>query len=180
MTKIKRLDGFSLVEISIVLLIVGIIAGATFKGRDMIMSARIKSVVNDVQMLQLAYENYVSSYGSLPGDDKEANTRFKNAENGDGDGKFSEGDAKKVFSHLFFAGLIESKDFKVPKIGGAYEVIAENNALKLKLSASFATKQAISFVAKCKEVLGSTDMIESNPAQINSDSETYTFKITIG
>ncbi|MDR0744661.1 MAG: type II secretion system GspH family protein [Holosporales bacterium] len=178
------LPGFSLIEISIVLLIIGIIAGATLKGKDMINTAKLKSVATDMQVLQLAFQEYGNLYNTLPGDDKSASAKFPGAANGDGDGKFSEEDAGKVFSHLFRAGLIESETFKVPKISGKYELIVENNVLKLKLSkagAAFLTgKQIIALIAKCHEILGNEDIIETDPSELSQDaSQKYIVKVKI-
>ncbi|MDR3031127.1 MAG: prepilin-type N-terminal cleavage/methylation domain-containing protein [Holosporales bacterium] len=181
----RKLPGFSLIEVSIVLLIIGIIAGATLKGKDIIDSARLKSVANDIQIFQIAYNSYISSYGALPGDDKKASTRFSGVEDGDGNGKFNESDAGKVFTHLYRAGLIESETFKIPKTGGKYETISEGGTLKLKLSDSgtafLSNKQIISLIAKCKEIFGSTeDIIETEPAQITESSSTkYLLKVKI-
>lgn len=181
----KKLEGFSLIEVSMVLLIVGIIAGAMLKGKDLIDAAQIKSVASDIQNLQIAYANYVNSYGSIPGDDNLAKSRFGDVENGDGDGKISSDDAKKIFSHLYAAGFIESKNFKTPKIGGTYEVISDENSFKLKISNNgnpFITgKQLISLKAKVAELIGDNKgNIESDPTDVSLDtSKKYIVKIKI-
>ena len=181
----KKIEGFSLIEVSMVLLIVGIIAGATLKGRDLIEAAQLKSVATDIQNLQIAYASYVNSYGSLPGDDNLAASRFGDVENGDGNGKISSDEAKKVFSHLYAAGLIDSKNFKIPKIGGTYEIVSEQNSVKLKISdngnAFITGKQLISLKAKITELLGeSKGSLESDPTDISHDeSKKYIVKAKI-
>ncbi|MDR1233656.1 MAG: type II secretion system GspH family protein [Holosporales bacterium] len=179
-----KLPGFSLIEISIVLLIMGILAGAIFKGKDLIESAQLSSVAADVQMLHIAYLNYVNSYNSLPGNDKNVSTRFgKDGLNGTGSGKTSSGEAKNIFKHLYAAGLIDSENFKMPKIGGAYDMISDDGIVKLRISEGengfLSSTQVVSLVAKINERLGSKPgLVETDPKEIKSDSK-YLIKIRI-
>ncbi|MDR0942805.1 MAG: hypothetical protein LBM19_04350 [Holosporales bacterium] len=181
----RNLEGFSLIEISRVLLIIGIIAGGMLKGRDLIAAAQVKSVASDIQVLQIAYAQYVNSYGALPGDDNSAASRFGAVANGDGDGKISSGDAKKVFAHLYAAGLIESANFKIPKIGGTYDVISEGDVAKLRISdkgRAFVTgRQLITLLAKTNELLGEhRGKLETEPTEISrDDSQKYIVKIRL-
>ncbi len=181
-----RYDGFSLMEISIVLLVIGIIAGGMLKGKDLIEAAQVRAVVNDFQNLQTAFESYVNSYGSIPGDDASASVRFPGASNGDGDGVMSSDDAKKVFEHLFSAGLIETEKFKIPKIGGEYDVISEDNNVKLRLSNAgspvLSKKQTIAIIAKINEAFGANaNIIESVPeiSSKSSQKQKYTVKFIL-
>ncbi|MDR1391353.1 MAG: prepilin-type N-terminal cleavage/methylation domain-containing protein [Holosporales bacterium] len=178
----RKLNGFSLIEISIVLLIIGIIAGGILKGRDLIESAQIKSVADDIQNLQIVYASYLNSYGVCPGDDGAASLKFGEVENGDGDGKTSENDAKKIFSHLYAAGLIDSAQFKNPKFGGAYDTISENGNVKLRISDAgkpFLTgKQIISLTAKMKEALGE-EKVEVTPEISSNSSQKYIIKVKL-
>ncbi|MDR1609492.1 MAG: prepilin-type N-terminal cleavage/methylation domain-containing protein [Holosporales bacterium] len=151
--------GFSLVEMSMVLLIMGIIVGGMMKGKDLIEAAQIRSVAGDIQVLQIAYASYISQYDALPGDDAGAESRFgSGVQNGDGDSKISADDAKKVFAHLHAAGFIDSLNFKTPKIGGSYDVISENDTAKLRISdngkAFITAKQLRALQAKTEEVIG--------------------------
>ena len=170
-----RFDGFSLMEISIVLLIIGILAGGMLKGRDLIEVAQIRAVVNDFQNLQTAFESYINSYSALPGDDATASEKFQNASNGDGDGSISEEDAKKVFEHLFAAGLIETKEYKVPKIGGKYDIFVEDKGIKLRLSNSGSPllnkKQALAIIAKVNEMFGAAEGVMETEPKISSKSD---------
>ncbi|MDR1034971.1 MAG: prepilin-type N-terminal cleavage/methylation domain-containing protein, partial [Holosporales bacterium] len=178
----KRLPGFSLVEISIVLLIVGILAGAIMKGRDLIESARFQSIANDIHEFQMAYANYINLYGSLPGNDGLAVTRFgSGVKNGSGNGKLTQDEAKEVMKHLYAAGLIKLENFKVPKIGGAYEIISEDGVVKIKLSAGdegfLSHKQVVALVAKIGELTGSSpEKTEITPAELKPDGK-YCIKV---
>ncbi len=64
-----RQSGFTLVEIAIVLVIIGLLLGGVLKGQELIENSRIKSVVNDMKAIQAAYNGYIDRYKSLPGDE---------------------------------------------------------------------------------------------------------------
>ncbi|MBB5019470.1 prepilin-type N-terminal cleavage/methylation domain-containing protein [Chitinivorax tropicus] len=60
--------GFTLVELSIVLVVIGLILGLAFKGRDLIDGARVKNAAASVNKFQAAINSYQEKYGALPGD----------------------------------------------------------------------------------------------------------------
>ena len=61
--------GFTLVEIAIVLVIIGLLLGGILKGQEMITQAKIKNVVNDFNGITAAVNSYQDRYRALPGDD---------------------------------------------------------------------------------------------------------------
>jgi prepilin-type N-terminal cleavage/methylation domain-containing protein len=65
----SRQAGFTLVEIAIVLVIIGLLLGGVLKGQELIENSRIKSVVNDMKAIQAAYNGYVDRYKAIPGDE---------------------------------------------------------------------------------------------------------------
>lgn len=73
MKQIKRNQkGFTLVEIAIVLVIIGLLLGGVLKGQEMIESARIKSVVGDMNGVSAAYNTYLDRFRAIPGDETTA------------------------------------------------------------------------------------------------------------
>ena len=68
--------GFTLVEIAIVLVIIGLLLGGILKGQEMINQARIKNVVNDFNGITVAVTSYQDRYRALPGDDGNAAGRW--------------------------------------------------------------------------------------------------------
>jgi len=66
---IKRQSGFTLVEIAIVLVIIGLLLGGVLKGQELITQAKIKNVANDLNGLSAAVYSYQDRYKRLPGDD---------------------------------------------------------------------------------------------------------------
>jgi len=71
-----RQAGFTLVEIAIVLVIIGLLLGGILKGQEMITQARIKNVINDFNGVTAAYASYQDRYRAIPGDDQGAATRW--------------------------------------------------------------------------------------------------------
>lgn len=69
-------SGFTLVEIAIVLVIIGLLLGGILKGQEMITQARIKNVTNDFNGTTAAYFSYQDRYKAVPGDDGNANARW--------------------------------------------------------------------------------------------------------
>jgi len=67
-----RQAGFTLVEIAIVLVIIGLLLGGVLKGQEMIENARTKSVVNDMKAIQAAFNGYIDRYRAMPGDEAAA------------------------------------------------------------------------------------------------------------
>src|SRR3954469_16141500 len=82
----KRNQGFTLVEIAIVLVIIGLLLGGILKGQEMITQAKIKNVIADMSGVSAAMYGYQDRYKSLPGDDKNAGTRWGTTAPGNGDG----------------------------------------------------------------------------------------------
>ncbi len=78
--------GFTLVEIAIVLVIIGLLLGGILKGQEMITQAKIKNVINDYNGITAAVNSYQDRYRALPGDDQGATTRWTAAAPASGNG----------------------------------------------------------------------------------------------
>jgi len=85
-------SGFTIVEIAIVMLIVGLLVGGILKGQELISQARIKVIIADFSGVSAAYHGYFDRYRALPGDDPRAAQRWITptvATDGNGDGEVS-------------------------------------------------------------------------------------------
>src|SRR5687767_16031091 len=83
----RKERGFTLVEIAIVLVIIGLLLGGILKGQEMITQAKIKNVIADISGVSAAMYGYQDRYRALPGDDKNAPARWT----GSGDAGASKG-----------------------------------------------------------------------------------------
>lgn len=72
----SRQAGFTLVEIAIVLVIIGLLLGGVLKGQELIDQSKIKRVVNDFNNIGAAFNTYQDRYKAMPGDDPNAATRW--------------------------------------------------------------------------------------------------------
>jgi prepilin-type N-terminal cleavage/methylation domain-containing protein len=61
-------DGFTLVEISIVMIIVGLLIGGTFGGMKLIENMQVSRTIQDLKAIESAALTFKDTYGRLPGD----------------------------------------------------------------------------------------------------------------
>jgi len=71
----KHQSGFTLVEIAIVLVIIGLLLGGVLKGQEMIENAKIKNLRNDFNGVMAGFYAYRDRYAAIPGDDPNALAR---------------------------------------------------------------------------------------------------------
>jgi prepilin-type N-terminal cleavage/methylation domain-containing protein len=62
-------SGFTLVEIAIVLVIIGLLLGGVLKGTELIENAKVKKAINEINGVTSAFYAYQDRYKQLPGDD---------------------------------------------------------------------------------------------------------------
>ncbi|MBK8336208.1 MAG: prepilin-type N-terminal cleavage/methylation domain-containing protein [Sterolibacteriaceae bacterium] len=68
----NRQSGFTLVEIAIVLVIIGLLLGGVLKGQELINSAKVKNFAQDFRSVPLFIYGYQDKFKALPGDDAKA------------------------------------------------------------------------------------------------------------
>ena len=115
--------GFTLVEIAIVLVIIGLLLGGILKGQEMITQAKIKNIVADFSGVSAAYYGYQDRYRAIPGDDNGATARWGAAVaqgNGNGQvgGKYNSavaGDESRMWwDHLRRSGFVAGAGTQQP------------------------------------------------------------------
>jgi prepilin-type N-terminal cleavage/methylation domain-containing protein len=102
--------GFTLIEISIVLVIIGLVVGGVFVGRDLIKAAEIRSTIAELEKMNAAMHTFRLKYNGLPGD-LEANKAaqfgmtVRSGTDGHGDGdEIWEGCSSAATAHLTVFG----------------------------------------------------------------------------
>lgn len=65
----RKQSGFTLIEIAIVLVIIGLLLGGVLKGQELINSAKVKNLAGDFKNIPVFIYGYQDKFKSLPGDD---------------------------------------------------------------------------------------------------------------
>lgn len=106
----KRAAGFTLVEIAIVLVIIGLILGSILKGQQLIAGARVRALADQINSVTVAWFAFQDRYRALPGDYRAARSQISDAasiKNGNGNGVISAGkEAGQVWAHLGNSGIL--------------------------------------------------------------------------
>lgn len=112
----RNQSGFTLIEIAIVLVIIGLLLGGVLKGQELINSAKVKNLASDFRNIPLYIYTYQDKYRALPGDDPLAATHVTGAAtatgilgNGRIDGKWDSATATDesylFWQHVRLAGI---------------------------------------------------------------------------
>lgn len=111
----RNQSGFTLVEIAIVLVIIGLLLGGILKGQELVQNARVRNLADQQNAVAAAYFAFQDRYRALPGDYAAATTNIPNvtAAPACGGGACVPGDSQitateRVFAwhHLTNAGFI--------------------------------------------------------------------------
>jgi len=74
----KKQSGFTLIELAIVLVIIGLLLGGVLKGQELINSARVKNMAADFKNVQVFIYGYQDRFRALPGDDARVDAHLGN------------------------------------------------------------------------------------------------------
>jgi prepilin-type N-terminal cleavage/methylation domain-containing protein len=113
----RNQSGFTLIEIAIVLVIIGLLLGGVLKGQELINSARVKNLATDFRNIPVFIYGYQDKYRALPGDDIQAATHLTGvsgvtATNGDGNGVIdgawnaTSGESFEFWQQVRLAGML--------------------------------------------------------------------------
>ena len=84
----RKQTGFTLIEIAIVLVIIGLLLGGVLKGQELITSARVRNLISQQDGVKAAYFGFLDRFRSLPGDYSLATTNIANTTaNGNANGQ---------------------------------------------------------------------------------------------
>lgn len=111
----RKQGGFTLIEIAIVLVIIGLLLGGVLKGQELITSARVRNLISQQDGIKAAYFGFLDRFRGLPGDYTLAATNIAgvstaacNGGNGDGNGQITTTNNEMVLAweHLSKSGFI--------------------------------------------------------------------------
>jgi len=80
----NKQTGFTLIELAIVLVIIGLLLGGVLRGQELINSARVKSLTRDFQNVQVYLYTYQDRFKAIPGDDPAADDHVGGTNAGNG------------------------------------------------------------------------------------------------
>ena len=68
----KRQQGFTLIEIAIVLVIIGLLLGGVLKGQELIQNARVRNIISQQDGIKAAFFGFQDRYRGIAGDYRDA------------------------------------------------------------------------------------------------------------
>jgi prepilin-type N-terminal cleavage/methylation domain-containing protein len=137
MTKTNQ-SGFTLIEIAIVLVIIGLLLGGVLKGQELITSARVRNLIGQQDGIKAAFFGFQDRYRAYPGDYGAADTNLKCPTapcfNGNGNGLIRSettptavDERQLVWVHLASAGFLNGSYSMASPTEGALETNTPRN-----------------------------------------------------
>ena len=134
--------GFTLVELSIVIVIIGLITGGIVISRSLIRQSEIKTVLSEYDMHLKSVKAFQDKYLMLPGDFSNASVNWSGVGNGNGNSLIGNSDSSGspsdesewflAWQHLSLAGLTQGQFTGTAGSGGSTEAVLGSNVPRSK------------------------------------------------
>lgn len=125
----ESLKGFTLVELSIVLVILGLLVGGVLTGQSLIRASELRAITTEATGFTTAMSAFRDKYFALPGDMTNASSFWSGVGNGNGDGNITNhgtaanNEISLFWIHLTQAGLVQGN---FTNIGGTTMTVITN------------------------------------------------------
>lgn len=180
--------GFTLVELAIVMIIIGLLIAGVLKGQELIGNAQVTATVAQAKSIDAATSTFKDTYNGLPGDLLNSTNRLPNcgatpcstAGNGNGrlDNTFtgvpSAGEGQRFFVHLNAANLLSGIVPGTDTVGGNYP------ATKISGNAFVAASTPDGAVGGFPDVLGATALSSGTYLAATNNVAAATSAATVG
>lgn len=192
----SRTQGFTLVELSIAIVIIGLLVGGIMAGKSLIHSAELQSVVKESKVYSDAVRMFQDTYGGYPGDLPNATDIWGARDGGDGlgtdctdtaatDKRTCNGDGNwrvtattryeyyLFWQHLANAGYIEGQFTGTDGGGASQHIIGENAPASKFPNAGWSAPHFT--VLGSSSLKWATDEQMGHTLTVGAESSTFTF-----
>lgn len=138
MTRSPARAGFTLLELSVVIAILGILVGGVLATQGYLRTTQLTTAMNEAKLMLSVFDQFRQKYNAIPGDMSTASAMWTGAPNGDGNGYIFRGgfngaganntnEHYYVFWHLNRAGFLTGSYTGVAGSGGADHAVPGTN-----------------------------------------------------
>ena len=128
----NKVKGFTLIELSIVIVIIGLIVAGIVGGQAIVQQSKIRAQISDLKKYKLATNAFYLEYNATPGDFRSASSYWGGSSNGNGNGKIDgaldgatdpNSESLLFFNHLSLSEIIPETYDNSSTLGAGYPIL---------------------------------------------------------